>query len=634
MDDIKDSKTKKSIQFQGLESDALNKSENSSNQMSLDEQLQNALTSTNIGNLQGRVKPNEQLSPLTKSLIGGVSAGKGVKLAFYDDPVEVSHYAGLFKVKRRLLPDHVIKMIRQQNHLVASILRARGNVMAMHGHKRRDRFDVGMEISIKPEFEEFIKPEQMAKIRERIEKTEKLILNCGNNDKLKENEKMSLAEFLYLQAENGVSFGRFGTEIIYDSPNQSNRKFHSFRPVDIGTIYNTVKKGEYGAAGVREASAKKLEQVTGIKVDIKKLVDDEYAYVQAVDGVPMQAFTHEELIVYNLFPSTDIEHAGYPVSPIDTCVSSITTHLAIDAYNRLYFQNGRAAKGMLVVKSNEIDQATLNKIRQDFVASINSVNNSFRAPVFGVNPEDDVSWVPMTSNAGDGEFQFLYDQVARNILSTFNMSPDELPGYGHLSRGTNQSTLSESSNNFKLTAARDTGLRPLILQFQAFFNEKLFPIIDPELAQICTLTFAGLDADNREQEALKLQQDMPIHMTYDEVLGDVDKHPIGKSLGGDFPLNERWQTVADKMLKVGELREAFLEDPTAMMDPLLKYPRDPFYLQHLQVLMQVNPNAVKAFYAPKPYAMDMLKMMVEDFLDEDSENEDEDEQEKKDENDA
>lgn len=584
---------------------------------SLEDQLQGILEKSAINKTEA---PFSSLLKNVPILAGQEKKKGGVKLAFYEDPVETSDYSGLFKTKRKLLLDKVIKLIRVQNHLVASILRARGNTMAMHGHKRKDRFDIGFEVSIKPEFEQYIKPDQMIKIKERIERFEKLLLNCGNNIGLTADEHMSLSEFLDLQTKNGLSFGRFATEIIYEK-NGEERVFHSFRPVDAGTIYNVVRNGEFGAQAIRDSSIRRLKEVTGekINIDFDALQEDTYSHIQSIDGVPVQAFTPEELIVFNLYPSTDIEHAGYPVTPIDTCISSITTHLSIDAYNRLYFQNGRAAKGILVVKSSEIDQATLQKIRQDFMASINNVNNSFRAPVFGVNPEDEVNWLPMVSSAGDGEFQFLYDQVARNILAAFNISPDELPGYGHLSRGTNQQSLSESSNEFKLTAARDTGLRPLILKFQSFFNEKLFPIIDEELSQICFIQLAGLDAQSRDQESLRLQQDMPLHMNYDEVLSSVDKHPIGKRLAGAVPFNERYQIIADKLLRVGEVREAFLEDPSALLDPLLQFSRDPFWMQNLQMLMQTNPTAVKAYFASKPYAYDLLKMMVADQIEEDGE---------------
>jgi hypothetical protein len=64
----------------------------------------------------------------------------------------------------------------------------------------------------------------------------------------------------------------------------------------------------------------------------------------------------------------------------------------------------------------------------------------------------------------------LSDFTSRNILMAFNISADELPSYGYLARATNSQTLSESNNEFKLTAARDSGIRPLILKFEDFIN--------------------------------------------------------------------------------------------------------------------------------------------------------------------
>jgi hypothetical protein len=376
---------------------------------------------------------------------------------------------------------------------------------------------------------------------------------------------------------------------------------------------DSIRKGAISAL-------KKLQQVRpDIKINVDLLEGDKYSVVQIVNGIPKMAFTSDEMVVYNLFPSLDIEHNGYPVTPIDTCIQNITTHLSVEAYNKLYFQNGRAAKGAIVVRSDEVDQNTISQLRQEFQASINSVDRAFRTPVIGVNTADSVEWMSMVSTSGDGEFQFLYDQVSRNILSTFGISPDELPGYSHLGRGTNQQTLSESNNQFKLTAARDAGLRPLILKFQAFLNERLFPIIDPELAQLCRIELSGLDAQSREQESLRLQQDMPIHMTYDEVMKDVEKKPLGERLGGTFPLNERFNLIADKYLDVGQIAESFLHDPTGYLDPLLKFRRDPFYMQHIQLLMQINPIAVQAALSAKPYAMEMLKMFIQDELEQDEE---------------
>jgi hypothetical protein len=212
----------------------------------------------------------------------------------------------------------------------------------------------------------------------------------------------------------------------------------------------------------------------------------------------------------------------------------------------------------------------------------------------------------------------MYDQIARNIMSAFSMSPDELPGYSHLTRGTNSQTLSESNNEFKLTAARDTGLRPLILKFQTFFNEILLPIMDPLLAKVCEAKFSGLDAQSKEQESTRLQQDMPTFLTMDDVLHEVDKDPLGKYLGGKFLFNERFQLILDKYKNVGEIMGEMLGDDSAIVDPLLRYKRDPFHLQWLQLMAQVNPAAVQAYLAPRPFAFEMLRMCVQDSLDEEN----------------
>ena len=49
-------------------------------------------------------------------------------------------------------------------------------------------------------------------------------------------------------------------------------------------------------------------------IDMSKLKEDKYAWLQVIEMQPKQAFTHDEMIVYTFFPSTDIEHNGYPLS--------------------------------------------------------------------------------------------------------------------------------------------------------------------------------------------------------------------------------------------------------------------------------------------------------------------------------
>ena len=58
-------------------------------------------------------------------------------------------------------------------------------------------------------------------------------------------------------------------------------------------------------------------------------------------------------------------------------------------------------------------------------------------------------------------------------------------------------------------------------------------------------------------------------------------------------------------------------DPAASVDPILRYKRDPFFLQYLQLLAQANPIAMQAYFAPRPHAMEFLMMDIDDTLEED-----------------
>ncbi len=320
-------------------------------------------------------------------------------------------------------------------------------------------------------------------------------------------------------------------------------------------------------------------------IDDSKFVKDDYAWIQVIDSRPVQAFTDDEMRVHNFFPVVDVELDGYPVTPLDTMISAVTTHINITTHNKMYFQTGRASRGMLVFKSDDVDQSTLQHVKQQFNASINSVNNAWRMPVFAIGTNDEISWESIDNSSRDAEFQYLTDMNARVILSAFQMSPDELPGWAYLSRGTNNQSLSESNNEYRLEAARDQGIRPMIAQFEDFLNGVIFPLIDENLSKLCKLRFKGLDADNEEKESTRLQQDMPVHMTTNEVLQKVEKPPIPREFCGDFLLNPQWQAQVDKYRTVDDIRVHFLGLPS---DPSFAYVRDPFWFQMQQLQQQAQ----------------------------------------------
>lgn len=537
-----------------------------------------------------QVSPLEALEKSVSNTIQSIRRGSEItRLAFEEDP-KSQHMAGIWVHKSAYqVPDHVIKRIAIVDDLVAAIAAGRSNHISPFGRELQDRFSVGFRIEPNRGVTEDWEESQKEELQERIRKAAKRLGTCGSNEGWDDDNKMTLSSFLYQQTRNGMLFGRFATEIVWVKNERNEEEFHSFRPVDAATIYAAIPKEDRQGEQIRERAFQYLEQLSNQKLIPEKVRNADYAYYQVINGYPVQAFESKEMIVHNLFPITDVELLGYPLTPIDTCIAAVTTHINITTHNKLYFQNGRAARGMIVIKSEDASQDVLDLVRQHFQATANSVQNSWRVPVFGVGEKDNIVWQPIEMQGGrDMEFQYLADTNARVILSAFQMSPEELPGYQHLSRGTNNMALSESNNEYKLEAARDVGIRPLLSHFQDFINQRILPLIDPGLVKVATLKLYGLDADTAEKESNRLQIDQALHMTYDELLERVEKDPIGEEMGGKFPLNPAFQAVLDKYWTVGQIKAFFFDDKKALEDPQWAYVRDQFWFSWQQQIMQMQ----------------------------------------------
>ena len=98
--------------------------------------------------------------------------------------------------------------------------------------------------------------------------------------------------------------------------------------------------------------------------------------------------------------------------------------------------------------------------------------------------------------------------------------------------------LSESDNEWKLTAAWATRITPAVARHSRFLNTHILP---GDRSRISKDASSGLGRFGkgfaREKSNTCLQQDMAVHMNYNEVMQQVEKNPIPVEMGGDFLLN-------------------------------------------------------------------------------------------------
>lgn len=531
----------------------------------------------------------DSLEKNIKDFLGTQS--KTYRKSFEQDPTLFQNYSTIYVPKQFLVPDVILKRIALQDSLIAAILQVRGAQISQFGRPLKNRFSNGYRICIKPQFERTLSTEQRNDILVKIEKATKTMFTCGDVEGVEPEKQMTFSQYLRLIVQDGLLFGRFATEFVYKKNLAGEKFFSYFRPTDAGTIYFATPSNQEAAKELREHARKLLADINKTakrQIDYDRFINGEYKFIQVINGKPQQAFFGDELVVHNLFPSTNVDLLGYPSTPIDRAISDVMTHINITTYNKMYFQSGRASKGMLVVQSSVIDNDTLNDLRHHFNASINNAQNAWRMPVIGINPDDNVEWKPIDNSSRDMEYQYLYDTNIRIILSEFQMSPEEIPGYGYLSRGTTSQALSESNNAYQLEAARDSGIRPLLLEIQDFINHRILPVLAPDIAEICYLSLEGLDKDAPEKEVSRLQNESQVYMSPNEIYSAVERPMFPKTLGGDFPLNPSITRIIENYVPFGVIKEELMGEEGASQKPEYQFIQNNYFFQWLQWMNQLQ----------------------------------------------
>jgi hypothetical protein len=353
--------------------------------------------------LQKKEKPEKET--LAKAIARTLNQGGEVeRLAFESDPTAANKYHSVYKPKQRLIPNKLLNRIAIQDDLVAAIVQARQNQMSAFGRPRPDRFSTGFVIEARQETNERIEkltdPEQKKvqkdELQRRIARVTKLLMTCGsdNLDLGGNQDDLTFPQYISMSVRNAVVLGRIATEVLWKRTSNG-RVFNGFRVIDAGTIYRPSRRRKrvgVGAPPGQDPARPAQERAPRPRALRARRVQVGPGHRRP----PLQAFTDDECLVHNFYPVADVELDGYPVTPLDTVMSAVTTHINITTHNKLYFQSGRAARGMLVIKSDDVDEtvvaASAAVQRPDQL-----VNNAWRMPVFGVGPRTRSRGSPSTA---------------------------------------------------------------------------------------------------------------------------------------------------------------------------------------------------------------------------------------------
>jgi len=518
--------------------------------------------------LDARIKELEGSPDLMKGEKQDGTVGR--KGLIFDPFLEQSNQQGLYKQRTSFLSAVILKQVARRDSIVAAVLDTRANQVSTFCKRPANRFDAGFKFVPKDK-------NTQADVEE-IRKAEEFILNTGKTEDRRTEDKMAFDQWGYIITQDMLRYGHASIEKV----RRGDGDLYAFLPIAAESIFFASNQSTPEMVSRMRVLWQNMANVKdGDKEANQSPATDDIEFVQVINGQVTEGFTKDELIFARYSLSSDLDLNGYCLSILEKCIGSVTAHMQIENHQKQFFTHGTASKGLLWI-AGDVAPNTLKTLQAQWNNQITGPLNAWRTPILaGVN---NVQWVPLTATNRDMEYAAWQDYVLRVIFATFQIDPEEV-GFGYLSKGTEQRSMGESSNEWKITASRDRGLRPLLGRIESMINEDILPAYDKEFSNKYHFVFVGLDSETEQEEIARLQQETALHTSLNEAREQADKEKI--KYGGQLILNPLLLQTLQLNLPKGVFMETFLGVEGASARPDLAYIPDPLWFQYQQMQMQM-----------------------------------------------
>ena len=247
------------------------------------------------------------------------------------------------------------------------------------------------------------------------------------------------------------------------------------------------------------------------------------SYVQVYQSTKVNEFYPWELCFGIRNPSTSIHANGYGSSELEELINVVTSLLWGDEYNRRFFSQGSAPKGLLRVKGGG-NEAALQQFKQQWQSMITGVMQAWKTPVV----EADVEWIDLQKNNRDMEYSSWMEYLIKLACAIFSIDPSEI-GWD-ISRSSGSDSMFQGSQAERMKHSKDKGLYPLLKFLQRKINTFIVEQIHPEFE----LVFAGLNGMTIEEE---LEMDIKKTNSFQMINETRDKYDMEPLEFGDIPSN-------------------------------------------------------------------------------------------------
>ena len=452
---------------------------------------------------------------LFKSLPKGILPGRAPRTRFYD-PLSLMNATG-YKDRRHSVSYDSLRRVSYQLGLVSAILNTRINQVAAFAQPFRASRQLGFVIRHKDDNHQVTEAEAKA-----IARIETMIMETGfGSNPFTPIPRDSFENFLRKVTRDSLTYDQMCFEIVPDT----NGRPYEFRAVDAATIRLAANFEGYKGSGPKTFSSNlftdRWKKVYGNEFS----VSSEGIYtIQLMHGRIENIFTNQDMAFCLRNPRTDTWVNGYGFSEIEMTLNTVMGMLYGEEYNRRFFTQGAAPKGILNIKGDNISPEELEAFRRQWYQQISGVENAWKTPVIQA---DGMEYQTLQSSNSDMQFHQWMEYLLKVLCSVFLIDPSEINFDIGASSGGSGTPMFESKHEWKIKHSRDKGLRPL-LRFIARQISKY--VIDP-LDSRLYFDFVGLDELSEQERIELLEKRSSSYMTVNEVRAEEGLDPIA---GGDI----------------------------------------------------------------------------------------------------
>lgn len=447
---------------------------------------------------------------LAKSFVDEANA---LPKTWFNDPYALMDSMGLgYRASPSSLSYETLKQMAEKNIIIASVIQTRVNQVASFCQQQRNKYSIGFKVQHRDPSHKMTEGDKA-----HVKALERFILNMGVE---RDAERDSFETFTRKIIRDRLIYDQVCAEKVM----RRNGKPYSVYAVDAAAIRLAAPSSKRGTPLTkREAAA------------IPR-------YTQVLDGNIVNEYLRDEFIFRVANPRTDIRTYGYGYSELEMLITTVTSHLWAEEWNRKVFSQGATVKGVLNFQG-KLPQAQLEAFKRQWLTQVSGVTNAWRSPVLNT---EGVQWIPLQPSNNDMGYQQWLEYLIKVTCACYLIDPAEINF--DTRAGVGSQPMFMTTNEAQQKVSKDRGLQPLVRFLQNVINEDILWQIDENYEFV----FVGLDA-RTEAEAIKLRMDeLGSYKTLNEVRREAD----------DLPPVEHGDTVMNSTY-VGYLNQKAGQEATA-----------------------------------------------------------------------